>query len=81
MSESEQYRYRVYGVVPVTVSTVIESDTPLTDADVLELAINALNSLDTFVGNGGTNKMCGVCGEEDFVNADAEISWDEVYRI
>ena len=65
-------RYKVYGRTTVNVITMVEADNV---EAALEVALDELNSLILYVGNGGDNKLVGVDGEGDSVSADDEIEW------
>ena len=66
-------RYRMSGHTTVNVVTVVEADSP---KKALEKANDELCSLHDYAGNGGTDKLVGVCGENDSVSVDEGIIWD-----
>ncbi|MDD3231445.1 MAG: hypothetical protein PHE09_19870 [Oscillospiraceae bacterium] len=68
-------KYRVYGHTTVTVTIEVTADT---EAEAYETALNDLNSLNAYCGNGGTDKLIGVDGDEQSVNADEEIEYDDI---
>lgn len=68
-------RYRVYGHTSVTVVIEVNAES---EADAYEEALNQLNCLKSYVGNGGTDKLIGVSGEDESVGADEEIEYDDI---
>ena len=66
-------KYRVYGYTTVTVTIEVTADT---EAEAYEEALDELCCLDAYVGKGGTDKLIGVYGDEQSVNADEEIKYD-----
>lgn len=72
-------RYRVFGNTNVVVTTVIEvpDDEEMTADDIYARAYDAFEGVTSFCGNGGTDKLIGVCGEEDTIDADSEIEFDD----
>jgi hypothetical protein len=62
----------------VNVVTVVEADSP---EGALEVALDNLNCLDHYVGNGGDDKLIGVDGDDDSVSADNEIEWTSAEEI
>lgn len=68
-------RYRVYGHTTVTVVIEVNAES---EVDAYEEALNQLNSLEAYVGNGGTDKLLGVSGDDESVSADEEIEYDDI---
>lgn len=71
-------RYRVYGHTTVTVIVEVEADS---EDEAYELAIDQRNGLDCYCGNGGMDKLIGVCGDDESVSADEEITYDDIEEI
>ncbi len=57
-------KYAVYGKVAVWVCVELEAEDK---EEAIEKAFDECSSLDTFVGNGGTDKMVGVCNTDTAV--------------
>lgn len=74
-------RYRVTGHTTVTVSTVIEvSDEEaeeLDEAEIYERAAAEFDGIGAFAGNGGIDKIIGVYGSHDTIDADEEVEFDD----
>lgn len=68
-------RYRVYGHTSVTVTIEVTAEN---EEQAYEEAANLRIDLDAYVGNGGTDKLIGVDGEDEAVNADNEIEYDDI---
>ena len=68
-------RYRVFGHTTVTVTVEVTADS---EADAYETALNDLNSLTAYAGNGGMDQLIGVDSEEQTVHADEEIVYDDI---
>ena len=65
-------RYKVNGKTTVIVTTEVIADSA--DA-ALEAASNELTGLIPYAGNGGTDKIIGVGGDNESVSAEDEIEW------
>lgn len=68
-------RYKVYGHTTVTVVVEVTAES---EAEAYEEALNQRCSLDSYVGNGGTDKLIGVDCDEEYVTADNEIEYDDI---
>ena len=67
--------YRVFGHTTVTVVTEVIADN---ETEAYEKAVNDLFDLDSYAGNGGTDKLIGVSGDCQSVAADEEITYDDI---
>ena len=72
-------RYRAFGNTNIVITTVIEvpDNEELTKEEILARAYDTFEGVASFVGNGGTDKLIGVCGEEDTIGADNEVEFDD----
>lgn len=72
-------KYRVYGNVNVVVTTIVEvpDDEQIAADDIYALAYEKFEGISSFVGNGGCDKLIGVCGSEDTIDADQEVEFDD----
>ena len=72
-------KYRVFGNANITVSTIIEfpDNEELTAEEIFERACDTFEGISSFVGNGGTDKLIGVCGEDDTIDADSVVDFDD----
>ncbi len=70
-------KYRVYGNVNVLVETFVEipDDEKLDEDEILARAYDEFQGISSFCGNGGTDKLIGVNGENDALQADEEIEF------
>lgn len=75
-------RYRVFGNTNIVVSTVIEvpDDEELTEDEIYARAYDAFEGVIPFAGNGG-DKLIGVNGEEDTIDADNEVEFDDYEEV
>jgi len=71
-------RYKVYGHTTVSIVTEVEADS---EGEALEVACGELDSLIPYVGNGGSDKLIGVDGENDTVGADDCIQWTSAEEV
>lgn len=72
-------KYRVFGNTNVVVTTVIEipDNEELTEDEIYARAYETFEGVSSFAGNGGTDKLVGVNGKEDTIDADNEIEFDD----
>lgn len=72
-------RYRVFGNTNIVVTTIIEvtDDEELTAEEIYARAYDVFEGVTSFCGNGGTDKLIGVNGEEDTIDADNEVEFDD----
>ena len=68
-------RYRVCGHTTVTVTIEVTADT---EAEAYEVALNNLNTLQSYLGNGGDDKLIGVDGTNETVATDEQIEYDDI---
>lgn len=71
-------RYRVFGHTSVTVVVEVDADS---EDEAYEIALDKISSLDGYCGNGGIDKLIGVCGDDESVSADEEIIYDDINEI
>lgn len=74
-------KYVVYGKVSALVCVELEAEDK---EDAIEKAYNECSSVMNFVGNGGTDKIIGVCDTDSAtisINCDDEIEYTEVEEI
>lgn len=71
-------RYIVYGHTTVTVVVEVEAGSK---EEAYEIALDQRSSLDSYCGNGGIDKLIGVCGDDESVSADEEITYDDIEEI
>lgn len=72
-------RYRVFGNTNVVVTTVIEvpDNEELTRDEIYAKAYESFQGVSSFAGNDGTDKLIGVNGEKDTIDADNEVEFDD----
>ncbi|MPN15540.1 hypothetical protein SDC9_162874 [bioreactor metagenome] len=68
-------KYRVCGHTTVTVTIEVMADS---EDEAYDIAKNELCSLTPYGGNGGTNKLVGVDGDNEDVDADEDIEYDDI---
>lgn len=70
-------KYRVYGNVNVLVETFVEipDDEEITEEEVLARAYDEFQGIESFCGNGGIDKLIGVNGENDALQADEDVEF------
>lgn len=66
-------KYRVFGTAIVNVSVIVEAND---EEAAIEIACEELAELSSYCGNGGTDKLVGVRGENESVSSDGPIDWD-----
>ena len=66
--------YRVYGHTTVTVSTLVEANS---EEEAIEKANQEFGGILSYCGNGGTDKLIGVDGEYDTIEADESVEFDD----
>ena len=66
--------YRVYGHTTVTVSTLVEANS---EEEAIEKANQEFGGIHSYCGNGGTDKLIGVDGEYDTIEADDSVEFDD----
>lgn len=74
-------KYAVYGKVTAFVCVELEAEDK---EDAIERAYDECSSATTFVGNGGTDKIIGVCDTDSAtasINCDEEIEYTEAEEI
>ena len=76
-TERFNMKYRVDGEVTISVSIEVEAASP---EDALEKADEQFGGVRNYVGNGGFDKLIGVQGTKESIQADyAEIAWIQPY--
>ena len=71
-------KYRVYEHTTVTVVVEVSADS---EENAKEAALDQRDFLTSYCGNGGTDKLIGVDGDDESVSADEEIEYDDVELI
>ena len=66
--------YRVFGHTVVNVSTIVEAES---EAEAIEVAQREFEGIDSYVGNGGDDKLIGVEGENETIAADDYVVFDD----
>ena len=67
-------KYRVYGHTTVTVSTLVEADS---EEEAIEKANCEFGGIMSYAGNGGMDKLIGVDGEYDTIEANESVEFDD----
>lgn len=67
-------KYTVFGHTEITVSTVVEANSI---EEAIEKAEERFKGISSFCGNGGTDKLIGVNGEDDTISADSCVKFDD----
>ena len=77
-------RFRVSGHATVTVTTVVEidvdDDEELAESDIYDAAWNEFGGIQSYAGNGGIDKIIGVSGWDDTIDADDEVEFDDFWE-
>ena len=71
-------KYRVYGTTTVTVTKEVWA---ANEEEACEKAYSQLDSLTAYCGNGGIDKLIGVDGYDESVDADGMIEYNDVELI
>ena len=71
-------KYRVYGYTTVTVTVEVNAEN---EVGAYIEATNQLTELSGYAGNGGCNRLVGVDGEGQSIEADMEITYDDIEEI
>ena len=71
-------KYRVYGYAEVEVTIDVEADN---EDEALEVALDSRFYLSSFCGNGGTDKLIGVDGEDESVYPIGEIRYERAEAV
>ena len=70
-------KVRVYGIVSIGVSIVIDTNTD--DRDVVyDEASDQFGGMHNFAGNGGCDKLVGVYGSDESIEAGDEVEWNDI---
>lgn len=67
-------RYRVYGHADITISTVVEADS---EEEAYEKAEEEFWGIENYAGFGDYDHLLGVSGDEDTIESDGYIQWDD----
>lgn len=72
-------RYRVFGNTNIVVTTIIEvpDDKELTEEEIYAKAHDTFKGVASFAVNGGEDKLIGVCGENDTIDANNKVESDD----
>lgn len=71
-------KYSVRGTTVVTVTKEVWANN---EDEAYEKAFYQLNCLTAFCGNGGTDKLVGVYGDDESVDADGTIEYDDIEEL
>lgn len=66
--------YTVYGKVTCFVSVKVKAEST---ADAVEKAYEEFGGVNGYAGNGGWNKLIGVSGTNETIEAGDEVDWEE----
>lgn len=74
-------RFIVYGHTTVTVSTVVEveidDDEEIDKDEIFDLAQREFGGIKSYAGNGGIDKIIGVDGDFESIEADEDVEFDD----
>ena len=72
-------KIRVLGNTQVTVSVVIEvpDNKPVTEEEIYQLATAQFGGVQAFCGNGGVDKLIGVTGATESIDANEPVTFDD----
>ena len=72
-------RYRVMGHAEVLVTTVVEvdDDEELDEDGIIDRAHEMFTGIGAYCGNGGTDKLIGVDGEDDTISCPEYVEFDD----
>lgn len=74
-------KLRVFGHTEVTVSVLVEVDeehlAEMDECDIFDLAAQKFGGIGSFAGNGGIDKLIGVCGSRESIDADNDVEFDD----
>lgn len=71
-------KYVVWGEVTVSVAIEVEADS---EVEAFEVADEEFGGISNFCGNGGTDKLIGVYGENESIEAGEYVKWGSVDEI
>jgi hypothetical protein len=66
-------KFKVWGKVICFVSKEVDAENP---EDAVEKAYEKFGGVGSYVGNGGWNKLIGVTGQDESIEAGDEIEWE-----
>lgn len=74
-------KLRVFGHTEVTVSVLVEVPdeqfAEMDESDIYDLADQEFGGIGSFAGNGGIDKLIGVCGSQESIAADGDVEFDD----
>lgn len=70
-------KLRVFGHTTVTVSTVVTVPDNASEADIYKAAAKKFSGINSYLGNGGDDKLLGVSGEDDTMLHDEPVVFDD----
>ena len=71
-------KYKVYGTTVVTVTKEVWANN---EDEAYQKAFEKLDCLTSFCGNGGIDKLVGVYGDDESVDADGSIEYDDIEEL
>ena len=66
-------KYKVYGTVTVEVIITVDADN---EDDAFEKAYQEFGGIGSYCGNGGSDKLIGVRGQNESIDCIGEVEWD-----
>ena len=70
-------KWVVTGNVEVTVSITVEAET---EDEAMEIAEENFGGVNSYCGNGGTDKLIGVNGDNESISCDCDVEFDDCYE-
>ena len=67
-------KYDVHGMVPVVATITVEAEN---GEEAIEIAAKKFKGVHDYAGNGGLNKLIGVAGSNESIEADGEPEFDD----
>lgn len=74
-------KLRVFGHTEITVSVLVEVDeerfAEMDESDIFDIASQEFGGIGSFAGNGGIDKLIGVYGSRESIDADNDVEFDD----
>lgn len=67
-------KYTVYGTTQISVGITVEAET---EEKAIDKAYEEFSGINNYCGNGGTDKLIGVYGNTEWIEADGEVEFTE----
>lgn len=68
-------KYRVIGTIQVSVGIIVEAEN---EDDAIQKAYKEFGGVTGYCGNGGTDKLIGVDGDTEWIEADGIVEFNDV---